>query len=87
MTEAEEMGRELRVTELKPGTIVVLKCLEGPGHAAITSWVDKVYDDTVIFWMGKLSMYLVLRRVGPEREQITDDAGRLLRVYEYLGEP
>ena len=79
-----EIGRELRVSELKPKTIVVL---ERPDVAAVTMWVMAVGPERVAFWAGANSMGFIARRVGPELEQITDDSGRMLRVYEYLGEP
>jgi hypothetical protein len=79
-----EVGRELRVSELKPRTIVVL---ERPDSAMATMWVAEVLPRYVIFLAGVTRTCLISKRTGPHLEQVTDDTGRMLRVYEYLGEP
>lgn len=76
-----EMGRELRIDELKPKTVVVL-CKEG--RPAITIWVSRVGMDYVMFYAGQINLTLIahLREDGT----LADDSGMRLRVFEYLGE-
>lgn len=78
-----EIGRELKVSELMPRTVVVL---ERPDSLATTAWVAEVLPKYVVFWMGAIKTDFAARRTGPDLEQITDDTGRTLRVHEYLGE-
>jgi hypothetical protein len=79
-----EIGRELLASELKPKTIVVL---ERPDTAIVTMWVAEVTPQYVIFLAGVTQTCFLAQRAGPHLEQITDDTGRMLRVFEYLGEP
>jgi hypothetical protein len=76
-----EVGRELRIDELKPETIVVL-CKEG--RPAITIWVSRVGTDYVMFYAGEINLTLIahLREDGT----LADDSGIHLRVFEYLGD-
>ena len=74
----------MKASELKPGTIVVL---ERPDSGAATFWVLGVTPEFVEFYAGAITAHFLARRIGPALEQITDDTGRMLRVFEYLGEP
>jgi hypothetical protein len=78
-----EIGRELKASELVPRTVVIL---EKPGHPFVTWWVLHVFPDYVVFTSGVLRGYFVAHRTGPDLEEITDDTGRPMKVYEYLGE-
>ena len=75
------IGRELKVSELEPRTVVVL---ERPGGHAATVWVILIQPKYVVFRAGDICIALVAKRTGPDLEQITD-AGGSLRVHEYLG--
>jgi hypothetical protein len=77
-----EIGRELRVSELQPETIVVL---EKPDVAAATMWVREVLPGHVVFWAGMVSTTFLARRCGKELERISDDSGATMNLYEYLG--
>lgn len=76
-----EIGRELRVDELKPKMIVVLV---KAGRPAITIWVANIGQDFVAFYAGEIKTTLIayLREDGT----LADDSGIQLRVFEYLGE-
>ena len=88
-TKHSEIGRELRVSELQPRTIVVLQKVGS--RKAATMWVEEVFPEFVIFSMGAADMHFVqhflAQRTGHNLEQITDDTGRELHIHEYLGEP
>ena len=77
-----EVGRELAVNKLEPKTIVVLRAANRP---AVTMWVAVVGMDFVAFYAGvtKTTFIAQLREDG----SLADDAGRVIKVYEYLGEP
>ena len=80
--EHPEIGRELKVSELEPRTVVVL---ERPESRAATVWVLLVQPEYVVFRLSVISAHFVARRCGPDLEQITDDTGRVLHIHEYLG--
>jgi hypothetical protein len=77
-----EIGRELKVSELVPRTVVVL---ERPDSFAASIWVVMVQPEYVVFRAGAISLDFIAKRTGPDLEQITDDTGRQLHVHEYLG--
>ena len=79
-----EIGRELKVSELKPRTVVVLRKETNP--TAATMWVIKITDEFVVFTSGVMRTDFAARRTGPKLEQITDNTGVRMHVYEYLGE-
>jgi hypothetical protein len=85
MDSSSEIGRELKASELKPGSIVVL-AKEGR-TAMATVWVVQVGDVWVHFEAPAIRMRFVAVRSGPDLEQLTDDVRSRLRVFEYLGEP
>lgn len=79
-----EIGRELKVSELKPRTVVVV---EKSGHPIMsTLWVYLITPGHVIFTSGILRGDFSAKRTGPDLEELTDDTGKPIRVYEYLGE-
>lgn len=81
-----EIGRELKVSELKPHTVVwILK--EGRDVMA-TMWVVEIGDVYVHFFAQHASIpnFLALR-CGPDLEQITDDSHVKMQIFEYLGKP
>lgn len=76
-----EIGRELSVGELTPGQVVVIA---PPGRTErITIWVESVDPEMVVFFAGELNIRVInFIKDG----QIFDDRGRVVRVFEYLGE-
>lgn len=81
MTISDEVGRELKAHELVPRTVVVVK---PPDRSVfVTFWVTRVEPDYVAFYSDDLR-WTVLNFVQPDGT-ITDDRGRQVRVFEYLG--
>jgi hypothetical protein len=80
-----EVGRELRVSELQPRTIVLLHKV-GKDVAA-TMWVIDVGDLCVHFRAGALNIEFLALRCGADLEEICDDTHTRLKIFEYLGEP
>ncbi|HXA24442.1 MAG TPA: hypothetical protein VNW90_19315 [Acetobacteraceae bacterium] len=79
-----EIGRELKVSELKWRTVVVLAKANVPMLS--TMWVAEVTKAYVLFTSGVLRMDFMAQRTGPDLEQITDNTGEPMKIYEYLGE-
>lgn len=77
-----EVGRELKASELKPKTVVIVDIPDK--HIMITMWVGHVSEGLVEFYSGTLKTS-VLNFVSPEGV-ISDGEGRVVKVYEYLGE-
>jgi hypothetical protein len=89
MEPTSEIGRELKVSELKvselrSGSIVIVWKAGRP--AAITVWVGNITEHRVFLLAGEISMTLVLIRCGPDLEQVEDDDKVPMKLYEYLGE-
>jgi hypothetical protein len=80
---SNEVGRELKVSELQPQTVVWLH-KEGR-NAMATMWVVAVGDVFVHFRAGAVRTEFFAERCGPELEQITDDDHIPMKMYEYLG--
>ena len=80
----DEIGRPLRADELKPKQIVAIA---PPGHPGmlLTMWVEEVRDNLVVFFAGEINVHVIniIRQDG----ELVDDADRVVRVFEYLGEP
>lgn len=81
---SEEVGRELKVSELKPRTVVVLSMDHHP--MATTWWVAEILDEFVVFTSGELRTDFAAKRTGTGLEQLADNTGKPLHVHEYLGE-
>jgi hypothetical protein len=77
-----EVGRELSSDELVVKTVVVL----GRDDRAVkfTAWVARVGVDYVAFQAGEVNMIFLASR--SPLGILTDDTGRRIRVFEYLGE-
>lgn len=80
----DEIGRPLRADELTARQIVVVQPPDA-GGMFFTMHVVEVRDNLVVFYSGILRMH-VINLVRPNGELI-DDRGRVVRVFEYLGEP
>jgi hypothetical protein len=80
-----EIGRELKVSELKPETVVWL-AKEGRDLLA-TMWVVEVGDLFVHFYAGATDMHFYAVRSGADLETVADDTHARMRIYEYLGAP
>lgn len=80
-TTDDEVGRELTVAELKPHQVVVIA---PPGRKfLITMWIRFINATNVVFYSDVIKLHVVnYIRNG----QIVDDRGRVVRVFEYLGE-
>jgi hypothetical protein len=74
-----EMGRELKVSELEEGTVVVLT-KEGR-DGAMTAWVHIVGLHGVTFYAGELKILGVFFRQGDELH----DSEARMHVYQYFG--
>jgi hypothetical protein len=81
--EHPEIGRELKVSELRPRTIVWLR----KNDRLATLWVMEVTEQGVHFRAGAIGVEFLALRTGPGGEQITDDSHTLMTIYEYLGKP
>jgi hypothetical protein len=79
-----EIGRELLWGDLAPVTIVVVQP-PGSREIAFTMWV-RAKDDKTIAFHSNVKNWSVINFRGPD-DTVVDDRGRLVRVYEYLGEP
>jgi hypothetical protein len=77
-----EIGRELKINELKERTVVIVGKENNPNLA--TMWVVQVGMDFVAFYMGETNMTFLayLREDG----HLIDDSGKRILVFEYLGE-
>lgn len=84
MSPEQEIGRELKVSELKPGTVVVLE--KGTCSHLTSVWVEEVTPRLVMFDMPVINLHFIAFRTGPDMEQITDDTGASFKIYEFLGE-
>jgi predicted nucleotidyltransferase len=76
-----EIGRELTVTDLKVERVVVIS---PPSiNLMLTMWVEDIDETTVTFFSGVMN-WRVINFV--KDGTLVDDRGRLVRVFEYLGE-
>ncbi len=78
-----EVGRELKASELKRRTVVVV---EKPDSGMATFWVVDVGDVYVHLRAGVVGVELFLMRCGKDLERVTDDSHAVMTIYEYLGE-
>jgi hypothetical protein len=77
-----ELGRELLADELAVKTVVVI-ALEGL-DIYVTSWVREVGEDFVCFYSGVSHTLFIAFRL--KDGTLTDDTGKRIHVWEYLGE-
>lgn len=82
-TPENEVGRELKASELRPKSVVVINP-PGHPHAFLTMWVRDVTPKWVEFYAGELRWHVV-NFVQPDGS-IHDDQHRTVHVFEYLGE-
>lgn len=80
----EEVGQRVKASELHPKQIVVIEPPDRDGML-ITMHVVEARDNLVVFYSGVLKMH-VINVIGADGE-LKDDRGRLVKVFEYLGEP
>lgn len=76
-----ELGRELAVTELVERTIVILS--REDRAPMYTAWVYLVSENFVAFLAGAVNTTFFVKR-APD-DTLTDDTGKRIRVFEYLG--
>lgn len=80
-----EIGRALKVSELKPQTIV---WLQKDGRPTIASWwVVLVSPHHVEFLAGEINTHFLAKRCSADLDSITDDSNIPMAIYEYLGKP
>ncbi len=77
-----EVGEELTVRQLRVNTVVAVTREDRP--YAITVWVKAIGPDGVWFWLGETGWHLLV--MIREDGQLVDDTGKVIHVYEYLGE-
>ena len=79
----KDIGRRLKASELHPKQIVVIS---PPGRSGmITMHVVERRPNLVVFYSGVFKIHVI--NVIGEDDELKDDQGRLVRVFEYLGEP
>jgi hypothetical protein len=83
MSIINEIGRELKVSELSP-RMVVWVGKEGRNTMA-TMWVVAVLETHVHLRAGAIRTELFLERRGPDLEEITDNSHIPMHLYEFLG--
>jgi hypothetical protein len=76
-----EVGRELKASELREDTVVVVWKEGRPVMA--TMWVITVSEHAVI--LVKDEFLLALARCGPGLEQVEDEDRVPMKLFEYLG--
>lgn len=77
-----EVGRELSADELEPMQVVVIQLPNR--NLDVTVWVKHVEDTLVVFYAGEINLHFLGFRLLDG--SMVDDRGRLLHVFEYLGE-
>ena len=82
--EVSDIGRELRVSELTPHSVVVVS--KAGRRAALTMWVRDIGKTHVGLFAGELNTLLLLSRCGDDLEQVQDEDRVPMKIFEYLGE-
>ena len=82
---SDEIGGELKVSQLKPQTVVWL-AKEGRDTIA-TMWVVSIGEVYVHFRAGAVNTEFFAERCGADLETITDSHHVPMHIYEYLGQP
>lgn len=81
---AREVGRELRAYDLQPRTIVVTNPEHRPGMF-LTMWVTDITDSMVWLLAAASEPAIHLGLFRQADGTLKDDAGRAIRIFEYLG--
>jgi hypothetical protein len=76
-----EFGREMKVTELTPRTVVILS---KPGRPSTTFWFMELIGDYARFFAGSIAMTLILKVM--QDGTVQDDSGLPITINEYLGD-
>lgn len=78
-----EIGRPLKASEIKVGMIIVVK---PPGYDLYATMdVEEVRNNLIVFCAPKMNWH-VINVIGPD-DDLKDDRGRVVQVFEYLGDP
>jgi|HubBroStandDraft_6_1064221.scaffolds.fasta_scaffold426605_3 hypothetical protein len=77
-----ELGRELKPSELRLRTVVVVG--REDRATMYTAWVHSVGDDYVALLAGEIATVFLAKR-RPD-DTLVDDTGKRVMVFEYLGE-
>jgi hypothetical protein len=75
-----EIGRRLRLDELKKKTVVVVAKVGNPN--AVTAWVSEIHEDYVTFYMGVTKTTFIAKRQG---DDLVDNVNSTIEVFEFLG--
>lgn len=75
-----EFGREMKVTELVPKTVVILS---KQGRPSITWWFIERVGQFATFFAGDIRTTLILKVM--EDESLQDSSGMTITINEYLG--
>jgi hypothetical protein len=81
LSKSHEVGRELLAHELTVKTVVVIGRDDRP--FLVTTWVRTIGEDFVEFFHGEVNTAFLVCRQGDGT--LTDDTGRRIHVWEYLG--
>jgi hypothetical protein len=80
----DEVGKRLNAADLKPESVVWVRRADRQTYA--TLWVERVWDDAVMFLAGATTPKLHLLAERRRDNVLVDDTGTELEVYEYKGE-
>lgn len=83
-TEASEIGRRLRVDELREKTVVVIR--REDRDVSLTMWVSVIGSDVVTFYGGAATPPVTFMTFRKPDDTLVDDTGKQVLVHEYLGE-
>lgn len=86
MAPKNEVGRELKASELVAGTVVLVEPPQPAVPGVLFSmWVGEVTPEYVVLFAGAVKMAVINFVVQPG-DTLQDDHGRPVHVFEYLGE-
>lgn len=78
-----EIGPELKVSELHPPMVVAV---QKSGHPVVaTIWCVGVTAKHVFFHGAAIDLGFIAFRTGEALEQITDDTGQPMKMFQYHG--
>jgi hypothetical protein len=82
------IGRELRVSELKPDQTAWVRKIGGKhGDSSSTVRVLRVLPAYAVFHSTDSIVVFFAKRTGENLDRITDDSNCTMHLYEYKGKP
>ncbi len=82
--EKSEIGRQLRADELREMTVVCLR--REDRDITATWWVESINSRAVVFLAGATWPRIHFMAFRQADGTLVDDTGKLMLVFEYLGE-